>query len=65
MVFKHVYFKVFFQNEGHFYANVLIFILTVYRKCLLLQFFRRGVRMHVVILTEVQNGNISLQKKLS
>ena len=36
-----------------------ISILTIYSECLLFQFFSRGIRMHISILTGVQNGRIS------
>ena len=51
-----------FHKEGHLYANCLLYIPTIYRKCHLFQFFSRGIRMHIPILTGVQNGRTSLRK---
>ena len=44
------------QDEGHLYANFSLFILTIYRKFLLVEFFGRGLRMHLPILTDFQKG---------
>ena len=35
-----------FQVEGHFEGHLLIYILTIYRECVLFQLFSRGIRMH-------------------
>ena len=45
-------------DEGHLYSNLLFYILTIYRKCLLFQFLGVDIHMQVLILTEVQNGRI-------
>ena len=36
----------------------LIYILTIYRGCILFQLFSRGMRMHIPILTGTQKGHI-------
>ena len=54
--------KLLFRDEGHLYANCLFYIPTIYPKCLLSQFYSRGIRMHIPILTGVQNGGTSLRK---
>ena len=51
-----------YQDEGHLYANCLLYVLTIYPKYLLLQFLTCGIRMHIPILTGVQNGDISWKK---
>ena len=50
-----------FWDEGYLYANCSFYTLTIYPKCLLFQFFSRGIRMHIPILAEVQTGRISRQ----
>ena len=37
---KNVLLKLNFEDEGHMYASFLVFILTIYRKCLLFSFLR-------------------------
>ena len=54
--------KLLFREEGHLYGQCLFYIPTIYPKCLLFQFFSRGIRMHIPILTGVQNGHISRLK---
>ena len=54
--------KLLFREEGHLYGQCLFHIPTIYLKCLLFQFFSRGIRMHIPILTGVQNGHISRLK---
>ena len=54
--------KIDFQDKGHLDANLLFYILTIYRKCLLFQFLNYGIPMHIAILTEVQSEPISRQK---
>ena len=54
--------KICFRDEDHLNVNSPFYTLTVYAKCLLFQFFSRGIRMHISILTGVQNGRISLQR---
>ena len=54
----------FFEMKSLLYAKYLFYILTFYRKFLLFQFFSRGVRMHILILTWVQKGQNSNQKML-
>ena len=65
ILIKNVLLKINFQDEGHLDANFLIYILTIYCECLLFQFFNRDVRMHIPVLTGVQNGYISRRKKQS
>ena len=49
-----------FQDEGHLlYTDCLLYILTLYSKCLLFQFSIHGIHMHILILRGVQNGRIS------
>ena len=43
-------------------ANFVIYILTIYRECLLFQFFSRRIRMYIAILAGVPYGRISHQK---
>ena len=54
--------KLLFHKEGHLNANCLLYIPTIYPKRHLFQFFSRGIRMHIPILTGVQNRRISLRK---
>ena len=51
--------KLSFQDEGHSYANCFFYIRTTYYKCLLFEFWTRGICMHIPILTGVQKGPIS------
>ena len=55
---KNVLLKLDFQGEGNLYANFLFYNLSFSLKCLLFQFFSRGIRMHIPIRTGVQKGNI-------
>ena len=45
----------YFRDEGHLYATCLFLILTIYRKSTK----RRDIRMHILILTGVQNGRMN------
>ena len=47
--------KFYLWNEGQLYVNCSFWILTIYPKCHLFQFFSRGMRIHISILTAVQN----------
>ena len=60
---KDVLLKLNFQAEGHLDTYVLIYILTIYRECVLFQLFNHGIRMHIPILTGVQKRHISGLKK--
>ena len=51
--------KLFFRDEGHLYANCLFYILTINPKCHPFQFFNRGIRMYIPILTGVPHGRRS------
>ena len=62
---KPFFFKFYFQDEGDFYANSLFNALTLYHKCYLFQFLDCDIRMHIPILTGIQNGCINLKKKSS
>ena len=42
---------------------IFLNILTIYLKWHFFQFFSRGIRMHIPILTGVQNGRMILRKK--
>ena len=67
VVKKWLYFEkkcINYQNEGHLDVNFLIYILTIYGEYLMFQFFSRGIRTHIAILTGVQNGRISRQKTI-
>ena len=59
---KNALLKINFCDEGHLYANLLIFVLTIYRKCLLFQFFSRGIQTHITNLTGFQKKRIICQK---
>ena len=50
-------------DEGQLYASCLFYILTIYLKCLLFQFFSDAICMHILILTGVKNGHRSLWKQ--
>ena len=56
---KNVLLKLNFQGEGHLSAYFMIYILTICRERFLFQLFSRGRRMHIPILTGVQEGHIS------
>ena len=45
-----------FQYDGHFYANCLIYIQTIYCKCLHYLFLGCAIRMQIPILTGVENS---------
>ena len=51
-----------FHGEGHLYSNCLLYILNIYRKCLLFQFLGSGIRMQIPIRTEIQNRRIFSQE---
>ena len=57
--------KLLFHDEGHLYASCLFYIPTICPKWYLFQFFSRGIRMYIPILTGAQNGRTSLQKNQS
>lgn len=42
---KNVHLKINFQDDGHLDDNLLIYIVTVYSECILLQLFSRGMRI--------------------
>ena len=44
-------------------ANFLIYILNIYRECLLFQFVNRSMRMCIAIIAGTQNASISRQKE--
>ena len=54
-----MFFEAFFQDEDHLYANCLFYNLTIYRQYFFFQFLSLGIRMHIPILTEVQNRRIT------
>ena len=54
--------KLYFRDEVHLHVSYSFHSLTVYAKCLLFQFFSRGICMHIPILTGVQNGRKSCQR---
>ena len=55
---KIVLLKINLQNEGHLYTNVLLYILTIYFKCLLSR-FSLAIRVHILMVTKVQTERIS------
>ena len=62
MLKKTFFLRLYFRDEGHFYAKCLFDILTIYPNCHRFHFFSRGIRMYIPITTEVQNGRISCLK---
>ena len=62
ILLKIVLFDAKFQGEGHLYANYFFYILAICRKCLRIQISRCGTRMHIPIITGVENGQISSWK---
>ena len=56
---KNVLLKVNFQCEGHLDTYSLIYILAIYRQCVLFQFYIRVIGMLITILTVVQKGHIT------
>ena len=59
---KNVLFKLNFQGEGHLDARFFIYILTIYRKCVLFRLLSRGIRTHIPILTVIQKRHITIEK---
>ena len=55
---NNILLKLNFQCEGYLYAVCLLYILTIYCKFLLLQFWSRGIGIRIPILTAVQKGGI-------
>ena len=60
ILLKTFFFRLYFRNEGHLYANCLFYILPIYYNCLLSQFLSGRIRMHIPILRGVQNERTSL-----
>ena len=56
---KNVHLKLHLQDEGHLYVNFLISMITIYCTYLLFLFFSRGIRIHILMLTGIQNERIS------
>ena len=54
ILIKSLFLKLSFQDEDIMQANFLKFVLTLYRKCRLLEFFSHSIRMHIPMLTRVQ-----------
>ena len=50
---KYVLLKLNVQEEGHVYANCLLYILTIYRKWFPFQFLGGNIRMQIPILARV------------
>ena len=59
---KNVLLKLNFQGEGHLDACFFIYILTIYRKCVLFRLLSRGIRAHISILTVIQKRHITVEK---
>ena len=55
ILLKTFFLRLSFPDEGRLYAKFLFDIFTIYPKCHLFQFFSRGIRLHIPILTVVQN----------
>ena len=53
---KKFCFEASFLSWKSLYANCLFYILTIYPKCHLFQFFSCNIRMYIPVLTGVQNG---------
>ena len=53
---------VFFRDVDHLHANGLFCVLTIYLKLHLFHFLSGGIRMHIAVLSGIQNGYISRQK---
>ena len=51
--------KVLFRDESHLYPNCLFSIPAIYPKCDRFQFFSRGIRIYIPILTRVQNEHLN------
>ena len=47
---KMFFLKIISHDEGHLHANFFFYIVTVYLKCLLFQFFSRSIYMYTPIL---------------
>ena len=58
VLLKIFFMKLIFEDEGYLYDSCLFYILNIYGKCLLFQFLSHGIRMHISILTGVQNVRI-------
>ena len=63
ILIKNLLWKLLFQDEGHLHGNCLFYILVIYCKDLFLQFLSRSIRIHIPILTEVQNKQTSKNAK--
>ena len=59
---KMFFLKLVFHDVGHLYAKCLFYILTIYAKSLIYQFLSCDIRMHIPILTGVQNEPESHRK---
>ena len=54
--------KLNFQAEGPLDAYFLIYILIIYRECVLFQPFSRSIRMHIPILTGLKKDTLANKK---
>ena len=63
ILIKNLLWKLLFQDEGHLNGNCLFYILVIYCKDLFLQFLSRSIRIHIPILTGVQNKQTSKNAK--
>ena len=52
ILFKNVLFEFIFRDEGPFYVNYLFYIIIIYFKCLVFEFLRCGIHMHILTLTK-------------
>ena len=59
---KKVLLKLNFERKGDLYANDFFYFLDICCKRRLLQFLPCGIRMHIHLLTRVQNGHINGEK---
>ena len=63
ILLKNVFLKLNFQDKSRLYATCLFYILFFPLKCLLSQFFSRNIRMHISILTGLQNERVGKLQK--
>ena len=65
ILIKDLLLKFIFQYESHLYEICLFYILSICCKFLLFQFLSCAIRMHILILTGVQNERLSKNAKIA
>ena len=65
ILLKNLLLRPIFQDDGHFYANCLFYILSFCLNCLIFQFLNRDIGTQIAILTGIENGRISSLIKYS